>query len=269
MTKKLLTVVKVFAFSTLYFAQVGVNTSNPQAIFHIDGAKDNATSGTPSVVQQANDFAVTNTGQVGMGTIAPTEKLDVSSGNVRVRNINSNIGVGGTDRVVVADATGILKTIDFTAYSLFHSRLAADQTIGSAASIVTLMFATPVATSPFYSYNTSSGVLTFSQAGNYLVTLQASFTNISAGAQLLLGIRPVPDSNYLGRGSHYAGAATPTLTASTRIGELMNYTTVIVVPTAGYQIRFTAAPNQACTILSTEMGPTGNGNVTNVTVQKI
>ncbi|WP_336959075.1 hypothetical protein [Chryseobacterium contaminans] len=268
MTKKLLIVVKVFAFSTLHFAQVGLNTSNPQTTFHIDGAKDNPTSGAPSVVQQANDFAVTNTAQVGIGTTTPTEKLDISSGNIRVRNINSNIGIGGTDRVVVADATGVLKTIDFTAYSLFHARLAADQNATSA-TIATLMFATPVATSPFYSYNTSTGVLTFNQAGNYLVTLQASFSNISAGAQLLLGIRPVPDSNYLGRGSHYAGATTPTLTASTRIGELMNYTTVIVVPTAGYQIRFTAAPNQSCTILSTEMGPTGNGNVTNVTVQKI
>lgn len=269
MRKKLLTVVKVFAFSTLYFAQVGINTPTPQTTFHIDGAKDNPTSGAPSVIQQTNDFAVTNTAQVGIGTTTPTEKLDVSSGNVRIRNINSNIGVGGTDRVVVADGNGILKTIDFTAYSLFHARLAADQTISTGASIVTLMFASPVATSPFYSYNTSSGVLTFSQAGNYLITLQASFSNITSGAQLLLGIRPVPDSNYLGRGSHYAGAATPTLTTSTRIGELMNYTTVIVVPTAGYQIRFTAAPNQSCTILSTEMGPTGNGNVTNVTVQKI
>ncbi|ROI00198.1 hypothetical protein EGI05_04755 [Chryseobacterium daecheongense] len=269
MRKKILIMVKVFAFSTLYFAQVGINTSAPQTTFHIDGAKDNPTSGAPTTTQQTNDFSVTNTGQVGIGTTAPTEKLDVSSGNLRVRNINSNVGVGGTDRVVVADANGVLKTIDFTAYSLFHARLAADQNIGSAASIVTLLFANPVATSPFYSYNTSTGVLTFNQAGNYLVTLQASFADISAGAQLLLGIRPVPDSNYLGRGSHYAGATTPALTASTRIGELMNYTTVIVVPTAGYQIRFTAAPNEACTVLSTEMGPTGNGNVTNVTVQKI
>jgi hypothetical protein len=49
----------------------------------------------------------------------------------------------------------------------------------------------------------------------------------------------------------------------------MNYTTVIVAPTAGYQIRFTAAPNQNATIIATETGSTGSGNVTNVTVQKI
>jgi ethanolamine utilization microcompartment shell protein EutS len=31
---------------------------------------------SPSATQQANDFAVTNTGNVGIGTITPTEKLD-------------------------------------------------------------------------------------------------------------------------------------------------------------------------------------------------
>jgi hypothetical protein len=81
----------------------------------------------------------------------------VASGNARIRNINSNIGIGGTDRVVVADATGVLKTIDFTAYSLFHARLAANQNISSS-TITTLLFATPLATSPFYSYNTGTGV---------------------------------------------------------------------------------------------------------------
>ncbi|RTZ46103.1 hypothetical protein EJ377_16525 [Chryseobacterium arthrosphaerae] len=88
----------------------------------------------------------------------------MASGNARIRNINSNIGIGGTDRVVVADANGVLKTIDFTAYSLFHARLAANQNISSS-TITTLLFATPLATSPFYSYNTGTGVLTFNQAG--------------------------------------------------------------------------------------------------------
>ncbi|WP_390454831.1 hypothetical protein [Chryseobacterium sp. Alg-005] len=263
MIKKLLTAVKVFAFSALYFAQVGINTSAPQTTFHIDGAKDNPASGTPTATQQTNDFTVTNNGKVGIGTITPTENLDVSSGNVRVRNINSNVGIGGTDRVVVADGDGVLKTIDFTAYSLFHARLAANQNVG-ASTITTLLFSTPLATSPFYSYNTSTGVLTFNQPGNYLVTLQASFASAPAGTQLLIGVRPNPDANYLGRGSHYNATAT-----SATVGELMNYTTVLVIPTAGYQIRFTAAPNQSCTILSTETGSTGSGNVTNVTVQKI
>jgi len=52
-------------------AQVGVNTSNPQTIFHIDGSKDNAATGVPTVAQQTNDFAVTSTGTVGIGTTTP------------------------------------------------------------------------------------------------------------------------------------------------------------------------------------------------------
>ncbi|WP_223605654.1 hypothetical protein [Chryseobacterium sp. OSA05B] len=121
-----------------------------------------------------------------------------------------------------------------------------------------------------YSYNASNGVLTFSQAGNYLITLQASFANISEGEQLVLGIRPFPDANYLGRGSHYAGFGTPAVDTNSRLGELMSYTTMIIVPTSGYQIRFTVtATGASSVILSDEIGPTGRGNVTNVTIQKI
>ncbi|MCW3161048.1 hypothetical protein [Chryseobacterium oryctis] len=266
MRKKITPIVGVIVMSSFFnslSAQLGINTSNPQAVFHIDAGKDNPTSGIPSAAQQTNDFVVTNTANLGIGTTTPTEKLDIATGNARIRNINSNVGVGGSDRVVVADADGVLKTIDFSAYSLFHARLAANQNLTNA-TITTLLFSTPLATSPFYSYNTGTGVLTFNKAGNYLITLQASFASAPAGTQLLLGVRPNPDGNYLGRGSHYNATAT-----SATVGELMNYTTMLVIPTAGYQIRFTAAPNQSCTVLATESGSTGSGNVTNVTIQKI
>ncbi|MCX2678358.1 hypothetical protein OOZ15_00240 [Galbibacter sp. EGI 63066] len=51
-------------------------------------------------------------GLIGIGTAAavPTERLDVSNGNVRIRDINTNTGAS-TDNVVVADATGVLKTV--------------------------------------------------------------------------------------------------------------------------------------------------------------
>ncbi|GAA5083817.1 hypothetical protein GCM10023210_02900 [Chryseobacterium ginsengisoli] len=262
MKKQLFSVISVMTFSMISFAQVGINTNNPQSTLHIDGSKDNPSSGVPTATQQLNDVAITSAGNLGVGTIAPTEKLDIATGNVRIRTINSNIGVGGTDRAVVADANGILKTINFNSYSLFHARLAANQ--AATISIITLLFATPLSTSPYYSYNTTTGVLTFNQAGNYLVTLQASFANAPVDTQLVIGIRPVPDADYLGRGSHYNAVAT-----STTIGELMNYSTLLIIPTAGYQVRFTAAPNQNCTVLATESGSTGSGNVTNVTIQKI
>lgn len=202
-------------------------------------------------------------GNFGIATTAPTERLDVATGNIRIRDINTNIGNGTTDRVVVADTNGILKTLDFGTYTLFHARLAANQNLVANA-ITPLLFAAPLATSPLYSYNTGTGIMTFNQPGNYLVAMQASFTNILAGSQLLMGIRPFPDGPYLGRGSHYNAVDN-----SGTIGELMNYTTMIIVPSAGYQVRFVAVTISNSTVLSTETGGTGSGNVTNITVQKI
>lgn len=57
--------------SVNYYAQVGVNTQNPQGSFHVDGAKDNATTGAPTAAQQTNDLIVTSTGNVGIGTTTP------------------------------------------------------------------------------------------------------------------------------------------------------------------------------------------------------
>lgn len=168
-----------------------------------------------------------------------------------------------SDRFVVADENGVLKALNPGTYSLFHARLANNQS-HSGGGITTLVYSAPLATSPLYSYNTSTGTLTFTEPGNYLVTMQASFTNIPQNSQLVLGIRPVPDANYLARGSHYSPVA-----VSGTIGELMNYSTMIIVPSANYQIRFIVGNASSSTILANETGSTGSGNVTNVTIQKI
>ncbi|KMQ60154.1 hypothetical protein ACM46_18135 [Chryseobacterium angstadtii] len=60
-------------------AQVGINTSAPQGAFHVDGAKDNPTTGSPSLLQQQNDFIVTSDGRIGIGTTSPQGKLDLKS----------------------------------------------------------------------------------------------------------------------------------------------------------------------------------------------
>lgn len=49
-------------------------------------------------------------GNIAIGNVNPTEKLDVTAGNVRIRDINTNVGTD-TDKVVVADANGVLKTV--------------------------------------------------------------------------------------------------------------------------------------------------------------
>lgn len=53
------------------FGQFGINTPNPQGVFHIDGGKDNPVTGVPNTVQQSNDFIITAQGKVGIGTITP------------------------------------------------------------------------------------------------------------------------------------------------------------------------------------------------------
>lgn len=67
-------------WSSKFCAQVGINTENPQGIFHVDGAKDNPPVGTPAPDKQLNDFIVSSTGMVGIGTINSTAKLTVDSG---------------------------------------------------------------------------------------------------------------------------------------------------------------------------------------------
>lgn len=106
MKKKILLICSLA--SSLAYSQVGVNTANPQAAFHVDGGKDNPTTGVPSAAQEVNDFVVTSTGAVGIGTIAPTNTLDVN-GTAKIRTINQ-APVGGTIVVtpVYTDAIGVL-----------------------------------------------------------------------------------------------------------------------------------------------------------------
>ncbi|SIQ45576.1 hypothetical protein SAMN05880573_105214 [Chryseobacterium sp. RU33C] len=82
MKKIILPITLLFLFGKAH-AQVGINTVNPQGVFNVDGAKDNPSAGVPSAVQQANDFVVTSSGSVGIGTIAPdsSAKIDISASN--------------------------------------------------------------------------------------------------------------------------------------------------------------------------------------------
>ena len=57
---------------------------------------------------------ITGTGEMGIGTNSPTERLDIGADGVRIREINTTAyeGDATTDKVVVADVDGVLKTID-------------------------------------------------------------------------------------------------------------------------------------------------------------
>ncbi|GAA4162865.1 hypothetical protein GCM10022217_31070 [Chryseobacterium ginsenosidimutans] len=114
MKKKLILICSLATFSAT-FAQVGVNTTNPQGVFHVDGAKDNNSGGTPTTTQQLNDFVVTSTGNVGIGTTTPSAKIEINSGTVntsglKLTNLTSTTPISAGQTIGV-DAAGNVVTL--------------------------------------------------------------------------------------------------------------------------------------------------------------
>ncbi|AZB27401.1 hypothetical protein [Chryseobacterium bernardetii] len=120
--KNLLTFVVLNLFLSIK-AQIGVNTSNPQAALHIDGMRDNNLSGIPTVTQQTNDIVVTQQGRLGIGTTFPSVNLEVNSG------ISNSSGVRLTrlpsSSVLATDANGtvISGNTEFTGVSVTKQRM--------------------------------------------------------------------------------------------------------------------------------------------------
>lgn len=93
-------------FSAFLSAQIGIYTSNPLQTLHIDGSKNNPSSGTPSAAQQTDDFVVTSLGNIGMGTINPTTKLEINNGST-IGAIKIVDGTQGNNKVLMSDAAGV------------------------------------------------------------------------------------------------------------------------------------------------------------------
>lgn len=102
--KKLFTLSYIF-LPFLHFAQVGIDTINPQGIFHVDGGKDNLTSGAPSAVQQTNDFIISSDGNVGIGLVSPEKKLDIDASNESLRIQNLIQQVPADFDILIREAT--------------------------------------------------------------------------------------------------------------------------------------------------------------------
>lgn len=104
---KIIFVVLVMVLSASAYAQnSGVKTKNPQGPLHVDGNKDNSTSGAPTAAQQANDFVVTSAGNVGIGNTAPGVKLLIDNGanGAAIKIIDGNQLAG---RVLTSDVNGV------------------------------------------------------------------------------------------------------------------------------------------------------------------
>lgn len=84
--KKKITLMCLLSISLSAYSQVGIHTQNPQGALHVDGAKDNAKTGAPTLTQQLNDFTVTPTGNVGIGTITPAANVDIVGTTFGIKN---------------------------------------------------------------------------------------------------------------------------------------------------------------------------------------
>ncbi|MCA6065909.1 hypothetical protein JI747_001885 [Chryseobacterium sp. RG1] len=102
----LLSALSVVLSSLVFGQNVGINTQNPQAILHVDGDRDNAATGAPSLAQQSNDVVITSAGSIGIGTVSPTTRLDINNGttNGAVKIVDGTQGAG---KVLVSDADGL------------------------------------------------------------------------------------------------------------------------------------------------------------------
>lgn len=115
MEKKLF-LVAFIPLSALFNAQVGINTENPQRLFHLDGKSSTSTTnppiGLPSVAQQIDDVVITNEGRMGIGTISPSEKLEVN-GKTKIKDlpVNGSEGFAGT-KTLVADNNGVIGVLN-------------------------------------------------------------------------------------------------------------------------------------------------------------
>lgn len=93
-------------FTILYIpAQVGINTQNTQGIFHLDATGDDAASGTITAGQSVNDILIDNTGNVGIGTLAPTARLHLKS-SAPGEAFRLADGTQGENKILLGDAEG-------------------------------------------------------------------------------------------------------------------------------------------------------------------
>ncbi|WP_419869947.1 hypothetical protein [Chryseobacterium sp. CT-SW4] len=114
--KKNILILSAVLFSSFAFSQVGINTTNPQGVFNVDGAKDNPVTGIPTAAQQSNDFVVTSSGNIGIGTASPNASaiLDVNVAGLANGNKKGFLGpqvalTSNTDQTTIpSPAIGLL-----------------------------------------------------------------------------------------------------------------------------------------------------------------
>lgn len=90
-------------------AQVGINVSNTQGVLHVDAARNNATTGSPTIEQQQDDFVISNTGNAGIGTTTPQNKLHIKDQSNPIRIEGLGFETLTNQNLLVVDNDGIVK----------------------------------------------------------------------------------------------------------------------------------------------------------------
>ncbi|QCX52873.1 hypothetical protein [Elizabethkingia sp. JS20170427COW] len=102
--KYLIIGVSLFTFFNIKAQQnVGINTKTPLGAFHIDPEKNTPASGA-TTTQLKDDFVVTNTGWIGIGTDQPKVKVDL-----RNTEVNNAIAVGDTNQTPAQAGAGAIR----------------------------------------------------------------------------------------------------------------------------------------------------------------
>lgn len=130
-TKQIYKLLVLFLFLNISLATwaqgVGINLQKGQtgAVFHIDAAGDNTSAVTAA--QALNDIIVTNAGQMGIGTIAPSTQLHIKTASAQGA-LRIDDGTQKAGRVLYSQLDGTGFWSPYGSYTLVEIPLGANKT---------------------------------------------------------------------------------------------------------------------------------------------
>lgn len=101
MRRYLSTLYMFVAVSCLLSAQIGIQTESPVHTLHIDAARNNNNAAPVTDAQKLDDVVITENGNMGLGLINPTNKLEIN-GSIKIVD-----GTQGTGKILASDDNGI------------------------------------------------------------------------------------------------------------------------------------------------------------------
>ncbi|MGK6341601.1 hypothetical protein ACMGDK_05140 [Chryseobacterium sp. DT-3] len=128
--------------------------------------------------------------QIGIHTPQPTESVDVATGNVRIRDINTNTSNDSSDKLVVTDPNGVLKvnnSLFIPSTSVVGNKTTATSNI-AANFDATVTFNTNALLNNF-TYNSATGEYTALKSGYHQITItvnkDVSMNNPTGGTSVV------------------------------------------------------------------------------------